>query len=75
MDQYEFLCGFPPFEAPDQKATYTRIRKVDLRFPSHVSAEARDFISKLLVKEPKSRMALHQVATHPWILKEALTSA
>ncbi len=44
---YEFLCGFPPFESPDQKGTYKRIAKVDLRFPSHVSESARDFISKV----------------------------
>jgi serine/threonine protein kinase len=44
---YEFLCGFPPFESPDQKGTYKRISKVDLRFPSHVSAEAKDFISRV----------------------------
>jgi serine/threonine protein kinase len=44
---YEFICGMPPFEAPDQKGTYKRIAKVDLRFPAHVSIEAQDFISKV----------------------------
>lgn len=38
--------------------TYRRISKVDLKFPPHVSAGARDLISKLLVKSPKDRMAL-----------------
>jgi serine/threonine protein kinase len=45
---YEFICGGPPFEAPDQKGTYKRIAKVDLRFPQHVSIEAQAFISKVL---------------------------
>jgi serine/threonine protein kinase len=45
---YEFICGMPPFEAPDQKGTYKRIAKVDLRFPAHVSIEAQDFISKVI---------------------------
>ncbi len=46
---YEFICGMPPFEAPDQKGTYKRIAKVDLRFPAHVSIEAQDFISKVFL--------------------------
>jgi aurora kinase len=34
-----------------------------------VSAEARDLISKLLVKDPKRRLSLDSVLSHPWILK------
>ena len=66
---YEFICGMPPFEAPDQKGTYKRIAKVDLRFPAHVSPEAQSFISKLLVKDPKQRLPLAQVDAQPWIKK------
>ena len=35
---YEFLCGKPPFETASHQATYQRIMKVDIQFPSHVSA-------------------------------------
>ena len=51
---YEFLCGVPPFEAEGHSETYKRILRVDLQFPSHVSADARDMISGLLVKDPKA---------------------
>ena len=44
---YEFLVGNPPFEAQSHTDTYKRIAKVDLKFPSHVSASARDLISKV----------------------------
>jgi serine/threonine protein kinase len=44
---YEFLCGNPPFEAESHSDTYHRISKVELHFPSHVCAEARDLISKV----------------------------
>ena len=44
---YELLVGRPPFEAASAKDTYERIAKVDLHFPSHVSAEARDLITKV----------------------------
>lgn len=66
---YEFLVGNPPFEAEGHSETYRRIVKVDLRFPAHVSPEARLFIRKLLVKEPSQRLALDAVAKQPWIHK------
>merc|ERR1711865_734698 len=66
---FEFLCGSPPFEAKGHSETYRRIAKVDLHFPAHVSAEARDLISKLLVKDPKRRLSLDGVLQHPWILR------
>jgi serine/threonine protein kinase len=67
---YEFIAGCAPFEAdgpPEQ--TYRRIAKVDLKFPEYFSAEAQDFIKKLLRKSPKERMELCEVASQPWIVK------
>ncbi|KAJ7139439.1 kinase-like domain-containing protein [Mycena epipterygia] len=46
---YEFMVGAPPFE--DRRRvnnTYRRIARVDLKFPSTISADAKDLISKLL---------------------------
>ena len=68
---YEFLCGVPPFEAEGHSETYKRILRVDLQFPSHVSADARDMISGLLVKDPKARLPLSKLLDHPWIKKNA----
>jgi serine/threonine protein kinase len=65
---YEFLVGTPPFEAQGHHETYKKISKVDLKFPAHISADARDLISKLLVKEPSARMPLAEVASHKWIV-------
>ena len=49
--------------------TYRRIVRVDLRFPSHVSQEAQDFIRRLLRKDAKSRMPLSKVKEHPWVIR------
>ena len=68
---YEFLVGTPPFEAQGHHETYKKISKVDIKWPAHITAEARDLISKLLVKDPASRMKLEQVADHPWIKRNA----
>ncbi|XP_045105544.1 aurora kinase-like [Portunus trituberculatus] len=51
---YEFLCGSPPFETEKSSDTYSRICKVDIHFPSHVSARARDLIVKLLGTTPRT---------------------
>jgi len=66
---YEFLVGVPPFEAEGHNATYRRISRVDLKFPSIVSEDARDLIRKLLVKDPCRRMALQDLPRHPWVLR------
>ncbi|KAJ9171289.1 hypothetical protein P3X46_014678 [Hevea brasiliensis] len=70
---YEFIYGAPPFEAENQTDTFRRIMKVDLTFPSDppVSAEAKNLISRLLVKDSSKRLPLQKIMDHPWILKNA----
>ena len=65
---YEFLVGSPPFEAEGWRATYSRISRVDLKFPPHVSSGARDLIQRLLVKDTSKRMRLVDLPKHPWIV-------
>lgn len=64
---YEFLTGAPPFEAESNNETYKRIANIDLKFPSHVSALARDLLTKVLKKESSERIKLHKLLEHPWI--------
>ena len=74
---YECLYGAPPFEAQEQKETCERIARVDVRWGEKggcgegvkVSEEARDLMTRLLVKEPKSRMPLQRLLKHPFIAK------
>lgn len=67
---YEFLYGFPPFEAEGHSATYRRISRVDLRFPVKpvISPEAKDLVRKLLIKDPSQRISLTEIPNHPWIV-------
>lgn len=67
---YEFLVGHPPFEAEGHSATYRRIARVDLHFPSWVSEGAQDLISRLLKKDPRVRMSLVEISQHPWIVEQ-----
>ena len=68
---YEFIVGNPPFEAEDHKRTYERIKRIDLKFPDHLSEEVKDLVSRILTYDPKRRLSLEQIANHPWILKFA----
>eukprot|EP00696_Hemimastix_kukwesjijk_P000713 gnl/Hemi2/10933_TR3758_c0_g9_i1.p1 gnl/Hemi2/10933_TR3758_c0_g9~~gnl/Hemi2/10933_TR3758_c0_g9_i1.p1 ORF type:complete len:367 (-),score=137.66 gnl/Hemi2/10933_TR3758_c0_g9_i1:101-1201(-) len=72
---YEFVDGNPPFLTQGHNETYRRIARVDIRWPAHFSPELKDFISKLLVKEPAGRMTLAQVLQHPWIVRHAANTA
>lgn len=70
---YEFLYGTAPFEAIRHSDTYKRIVKIDLKFPPKpmISPQAKDLISKLLVKDSTQRLPLNHVLTHPWIVSNA----
>jgi len=50
---YEMLVGVPPFFIEDKKELFKRIEEEDPEIPENLSPEARDLISKLLVKDPR----------------------
>ena len=68
---YELLVGTPPFETKDPKDTYKKIANVDFEFPDFLSEDAKDLLSKLLLKDPSQRIPLEDVPQHPWVLKYA----
>ena len=66
---YIILSGDPPFNASSDNLIYAKIKKIDYSFPNdkwkHISKEAKDLISKMLIKED-SRLSASQVLEHPW---------
>lgn len=66
---YELVVGVPPFEENSKEMTYKRILKGDINFPSSVSKDAQDLITKLLKTDASERISLAAAKTHPWILK------
>jgi len=67
---YILLCGYTPFFAETHQELFQKITNIDYDFPSpdwdEVSVNAKDFIKKLLVKNPFERMTAAQCKTHPW---------
>ncbi|KAG0485260.1 hypothetical protein HPP92_009140 [Vanilla planifolia] len=68
---YILLCGSRPFWARTESGIFRAVLKADPSFneppwPS-LSSEAKDFVKRLLSKDPRRRMTAVQALSHPWI--------
>lgn len=76
---YALLTGFSPFGGDTDQETFCNISNVDIDFPDElfedVSAEAVDFIRKLLVKDPRERLTAKECLKHPWLANLRKSSA
>ncbi|CAK9033131.1 Calcium-dependent protein kinase 10 (OsCDPK10) (OsCPK10) [Durusdinium trenchii] len=68
---YILLDGRAPFMGRNDRQTYRLILQGEYRFAeerwAHVSANAKDFISKLLQVDPQQRMTAEEATVHPWL--------
>lgn len=53
---YEMLTGHPPFYSIDRKKMFEDIRNREVKFYDFHSPAAKDLITKLLVKDPETRL-------------------
>ncbi|KAL3775698.1 hypothetical protein ACHAW5_007586 [Stephanodiscus triporus] len=72
---YTLLCGYPPFNGANNDKILDSVRRGRFSFPSAdwscKSRESRDFVRRLLQKDPRRRMTAREAMVHPWILKHA----
>ncbi|XP_072289487.1 death-associated protein kinase 1 [Eucyclogobius newberryi] len=68
---YILLSGASPFLGDNKQETLANVSAVDYTFEeeffSNTSKLAKDFIARLLVKDPKKRMTIQDSFLHPWI--------
>lgn len=66
---YTLIIGKPPFETPDVKTTYKKIRMNSYSFPDHVpiSDSAKNLITKILNLDPSKRPSLDEIVAHPFL--------
>lgn len=66
---YTQLIGKPPFETPEVKTTYKKIKACNYAFPEHVtiSDNARNLITKILVLDPSKRPTLEEILADPFM--------
>lgn len=63
---YVMLAGQPPFQDDSLKGLFEKIEGGAYSFPPHFSPEAKKFISKLLVVNPRKRATMKDVLADPW---------
>ncbi len=66
INRYTLIIGKPPFETPDVKTTYKKIRMNSYSFPEHlpISDGARNLITKILNLDPTRRPNLDEILNH-----------
>ncbi|AQL06416.1 CDPK-related kinase 1 [Zea mays] len=68
---YILLCGSRPFWARTESGIFRAVLKADPSFDEipwpTLSAEAKDFVRRLLNKDYRKRMTAAQALCHPWI--------
>ncbi|KAL3074035.1 hypothetical protein niasHT_035777 [Heterodera trifolii] len=66
------LSGLSPFGGENDDETLENVKKCDWNMDDEptfegISDEAKDFIRRLLILDPKERMSVHQALDHPWL--------
>ena len=59
--------GYPPFFGQSETKLFGKILKCDYEISPNVSDEAADFIRRLILVDPKSRMGLKECLEHRWL--------
>ena len=69
---FSMLCGFLPFDEPNEEKLYSKIIKGEFFFPSqiNISDEAKCLIQKILVVNPRLRANIKDIRRDPWFLKD-----
>jgi len=66
---YTLIIGRPPYETPDVKTTYKKIKTNNYSFPENaqISDPARNLITRILNLDPAQRPSLEDILNHPFI--------
>uniref|UniRef100_A0A7S4I9P5 non-specific serine/threonine protein kinase n=1 Tax=Odontella aurita TaxID=265563 RepID=A0A7S4I9P5_9STRA len=72
---YTLLAGYPPFNGPNDEDIYDAVRGGRFRFLGtdwdDISLDAKDFVCRVLKKDPKLRISAVEASRHGWVRKFA----
>jgi serine/threonine protein kinase len=65
------LTGLPPFYSPKREEMIERVKNMNVRYPAHISENARSLIDVLLDKNRETRLGagtdgVDNIKSHPW---------
>lgn len=63
---YALLAGSLPFDDDDEDVMKEKIIRGEYVLPDSVSREARDLIFNILQPDPKDRLSIEKMLSHPW---------
>ncbi|AES73127.1 SNF1-related kinase [Medicago truncatula] len=63
---YALLCGSLPFDDVNTPQLFRKMKAGIYTFPSHLSPDTRDLITRLIVVDPMKRMTIPEMRQHPW---------
>lgn len=68
---YTLLAGRLPFDIDDVSSLCALVVKSKFEMPADISRDAKDLIGRMIVKNPKQRIKIDQIWSHPLISKYA----
>lgn len=68
---YEMLVGHTPFRSQAKQNMLLNISKCKPKFPLSFPSQAKDLISKILVRKTHKRLGISEILEHPWVISIA----
>ena len=69
---YALIDGNLPFYHPNINTLVTLIVESSVSFPETITGPVRDLLSKMLIKDPNTRITIDEIKVHPFICQEKL---
>ncbi|KAI1002769.1 Protein kinase [Podosphaera aphanis] len=66
---YVLVCGKVPFDDQSMPALHAKIKKGLVEYPSWLSPDCKNIISRMLVTDPRQRASLQEIMCHTWMMK------
>ncbi|KAJ6606414.1 kinase-like domain-containing protein [Mycena vulgaris] len=66
---YILVCGRVPFDDIDIFAVREKVLRGVVGYPSRISAECRNILSRMLVTDPALRAPLSEIISHRWMVR------
>lgn len=65
---YALLCGYLPFDDENIPQLYRKIQNGKYDTPPWLSMESKELMSCMLQVDPKRRITINQLVSHPWLM-------
>ena len=66
---FAMICGYLPFEDPNNEILFKKIMKCKVDYPEYLSDDVLDIMNKIIVVDPNKRINIEQIKQHPFYLK------